>query len=130
MSVYIIARKDKLLYHFGILLESGRVLHYGSITNNMFACDQGIKCDNLDDFARQRKVRVVDIITKLPEAMILNRTKTYLIEKNKYSIRKNNCILFVLWCLKIEERKSFLIVLKYYIRYMILMYTSRRVYLL
>lgn len=117
MSVYILARKDKLLYHFGILINDSLVLHFASKTNNMFASDQTVRLDKVGDFAIERKIEKVCEIIGEPTAEIMNRASEYWGNKQKYSLHSNNCILFVLWCLKIQERRTIFTVIRYYLKY-------------
>ena len=117
MSVYILARKDKLLYHFGILMNDNIVIHFASKTNNMFAGDQLVRFDKVEDFAIQREIIKVYEISGQLIGEITDRAKQYWGNNKKYTLNNNNCILFVLWCLKIQERRNLVTVIRYYLHY-------------
>ena len=117
MSVYILARKDKLLYHFGILMNDNIVIHFASKTNNMFAGDQLVRFDKVEDFAIQREIIKVYEISGQLIGEITDRAKQYWGNNKKYTLNNNNCILFVLWCLKIQEKRNLVTVIRYYLHY-------------
>lgn len=122
MSVYILARKDKLFYHFGVLVNDDKVIHFASKTNNMFAGDQIVRVDQIEDFAIGREIKKVYEILEHSSDEIINRAKEYWGNSKKYSLNSNNCILFILWCLKVSESRNFITVVKYYLIYRFKMY--------
>jgi len=116
MGIFVITRKDRIFFHFGILLNSGRVLHFASKTNNMFAHDQTVKDDSLAQFSLQRKTKIMYQIYDIDDQTIQKRAKEYWGMNVKYSLQHNNCITFVLSCLYDEVNFCFWKVLNYYMK--------------
>lgn len=114
MSVKIITRKDRLYYHFGILLESEQVLHYASKTNNMFMGDQIVRDDNLTGFSNYKKVSILYSLDNINDDEIIGRAKHYFGRKEKYNLVSNNCITFVLWCLTGQRKYNVTDIFRYY----------------
>lgn len=125
MSVCVIGRKDKFFYHFGIMIDNNKVLHFASKTNDMFARDQQVKKESLEEFSNGRKVEIVYEVPRVREDIIETRAESYWGNNMKYSLRSNNCILFVLWCLHAKIRQEFGIVVQYYIKYCLLVIKNK-----
>ncbi len=119
MNAYVITRKDKLFFHFGILLPSGYVLHFASKTNNMFAGDQTVKKDPIEQFALQRKTEILYQIPIINEQELIKSAFSYWGKNEKYSLLRNNCITFIFWCLYNIQNCRFSLVLCYYINYIL-----------
>lgn len=116
MGVEIIMRKDKLYYHFGIMVEADRVLHYASKTNNMFKHNQVVRDDTLRGFSNDRKAIVVYHLTEADIEKIKQRAVHCYGIGRRYGLLSNNCITFILWCLTGDRECNFTDVIKYYIR--------------
>ncbi len=126
MSVSIVTRKDRLITHFGIQLSSGNVLHFASKTNNMFAGNQIVRNDSFDEFAIQRRVKVLYRIKDVDEAVILKRSAEYYGNRKQYSLRYNNCITFILWCLQEKRNYGVFFVPIYYVRHVLLNWSAKK----
>lgn len=116
MGIFVITRRDRLFFHFGILLNSGRILHFASKTNNMFAHDQTVKEESFVQFSLQRKTKILYQIYGLNDQTVQKRAREYWGKNIKYSLQYNNCITFVLSCLYNETNFCFWKVLNYYIK--------------
>ncbi len=97
--MYFIIRKDKVFTHIGIYINSSQIYHYSSKTNNFFANDKIVKCDDLFHFSRNRSVKFISFNSALNDEDIIKSSKNFAGEGKQYHIIKNNCYTFVLWCL-------------------------------
>lgn len=117
MNVSIIARKDKLFFHFGILLSSGRVLHFASKTNNMFARNQTVREDSFNEFSIQRQTKILCQIPDIEDSILIQRAIKYWGQNMNYSLSHNNCITFIIWCLYGKSNLCFKHTFYFYIKH-------------
>lgn len=104
-----------LFYHFGLMLNDKNVIHFASKSNNMFAGDQGVRINTIEDFSINRKTTLVYCVKDVDSVNIMNRAQNYWGNRETYSLHNNNCILFILWCLTMEEKRNIFTVVKYYV---------------
>lgn len=102
----LIIRKDKIFTHIGIYLDDTMILHYSSKTNNFFRNDKIVKCNNIEEFKRERKVKLIECKREICIEELRQSAKIFIQRQEAYHIIKNNCYTFVLWCLYQKRRTS------------------------
>ncbi|MCI8956312.1 hypothetical protein AMURIS_04369 [Acetatifactor muris] len=102
----LIIRKDKIFTHIGIYLDDTMILHYSSKTNNFFRNDKIVKCNSIEEFKRDRKIRLIECKEKIYGEEFKRAIETFIRRQEDYHIIKNNCYTFVLWCLYHKRRTS------------------------
>ncbi len=102
----LIIRKDRVFTHIGIYLDYKRIYHFSSLTNNFFKNDKIIKCNNLVDFSRSRKIRLIELKNEVCLEDFICALNAFMQKKENYHIIRNNCYTFVLWCLYKKSKTS------------------------
>lgn len=102
----LIIRKDKVFTHIGIYLDDTMILHYSSKTNNFFRNDKIVKCNNIEEFKRDRKIKLIKCKKKVYIEELKRAIEIFIDRQEDYHIIKNNCYTFVLWCLYQKRQTS------------------------
>lgn len=102
----LIIRKDRIFTHIGIYLDDTKIIHYSSKTNNFFKNDKIVKCNNIEEFKRNRKVKLIECKREISIEELKLATKIFTQKLEDYHIIKNNCYTFVFWCLYHKRRTT------------------------
>lgn len=102
----LIIRKDRIFTHIGIYWDDTKIFHYSSKTNNFFKNDKVVKCNNMEEFKRNRKIKLIECKGEISIEELGQATKIFTQKQENYHIIKNNCYTFVFWCLFQKRRTS------------------------
>lgn len=110
-EIYLIKRYGKILVHVGIYVNDDLVYHYATQKNCVLTGRHVVKKSTLTEFALNRKVEYV-FLRKIQLDTVERRAKEFSKMNRFYNIVTNNCVTFLLYCLKgknisVQEMLSF-----------------------
>lgn len=98
-EIYLIKRYGKVLIHVGIYVNNDLIYHYASQKNCVLIGRYVVKKSTLMEFSSSRKVEYI-FLQKIQLDIVERRAKEFSKVNRFYNIITNNCVTFLLYCLK------------------------------
>lgn len=101
-NIYLIKRYGKILIHVGIYVNDDLVYHYATRRNCALTGGHIVKKSTAIEFSLNRRIEYI-FLQKIQLDIVDRRAEEFSRMSRSYNLITNNCVTFLLYCLKGEK---------------------------